>query len=272
MSNQIKLIVSDLDGTIVTKKYVLAPGIKDAVSAARARGVHFALCTGRMFGAAQKYADELGLDEPIISYNGAMVQRRNGDVIGANYLGSELVKSLLDFIDEHEWYVQLYEDDVLYYAKKGKVTDEYERANHLRGVEVGDDGMRSHAERVPKLLVVRNSEAEADATLEMLRETFAGKIAVVKSTPTFVEVVPPEVNKGEGLRVLANEYGIDMSETMAMGDAGNDVSMIKAAGVGVAMGNATDEAKAAADYVTTNVDEGGAADAIRQFVLEKDDK
>lgn len=268
-NNRIKLIVSDIDGTLLTKRYEFAPGVEEAVAEARARGVIFVVCTGRMHAAAMRYARMLSLTEPIISYNGAVVKEQNGDVIEASYFSPSLFGRLLLYVEARGWYAQSYEDDEFYYPRAIPATIEYEEANKLKGHEVGFDGMLSRSARVPKLLVMRGTAEEADEALRDIKKSFDGEILAVKSTATYIEITMPGVSKGHGLSVLARRYGVSLGETMAMGDAGNDISMIEAAGVGVAMGNATDDVKAAADFVTTSVDDGGSAMAINRFVLGK---
>ena len=95
------------------------------------------------------------------------------------------------------------------------------------------------------------------------------KYTIVRSTPFFLEILRPEENKGSGISLLAKEIGLKQEEIICVGDAGNDKHMIEYAGLGVAMGNATDEIKGMADYVTLSNDEDGVAHVINKFILEE---
>ena len=103
-------------------------------------------------------------------------------------------------------------------------------------------------------------------TLE-LAASFAGRLNVVRSHPLFVEIISPRVSKGRGVAHLADLYGVSRAQTIAVGDSGNDLSMVQWAGLGVAMGNASADVKAVADWIAPPVSEDGVAAVIERFVL-----
>lgn len=263
----IKLIVSDLDGTMLNARYEIHADNLAAVREAMARGVRVTIATGRMFVAALPFARQLGLAMPLIAYNGALIRTMDGADVFALYLSPPLVARLLRFVFAQGWYVQLYSDERLYYRESTPAAREYEAITGVCGHAVGEDGLLARTDRVTKLLLIRPTPAEADAALAALHERFPGEIATSKSVDNYVEVVHPEVSKGKAVVELAARCGIAPEEIMALGDGGNDVPMLAACGLGVAMGNARPRVQAVAKAITGLADEGGVAQAIRKYVL-----
>ena len=268
MHKKIRMIVSDLDGTMVDDTFQIPEDNIKAVKEASARGVLVTIATGRMYCSALPYARRLGIDVPLIAYNGAIVKTVGGERISAEFLPSDVVKNVLRFIFEHGWYVQLYREGKLYYAKATEAALAYEKASGVPGNAVGEEGLLERTDEVPKLLVVTKDEASGDEALAMLSEKFPTEIMAMKSKSNYIEVVVPGVSKAKAVIALAAKHGIAADEIMALGDSGNDVSMLKACGLGVAMGNATEEVKAEADVVTGICEKGGVAEAIYRYVLE----
>ena len=268
MHKKIRMIVSDLDGTMVDDTFQIPEENIKAVKEAAARGVLVTIATGRMYRSALPYAKKLGIDVPLIAYNGAIVKTVGGERISTEFLPPDVVKRVLRFVFEHGWYVQLYSEGKLYYAEATEAALAYEKASGVPGNAVGKEGLLERTDEVPKLLVVTKDEASGDEALSMLAEAFPSEILVMKSKANYIEVVLPGVSKAKAVLELAQKHGIAADEIMALGDSGNDVSMLKACGLGVAMGNASEAVKAEADAVTGICEEGGAAEAIHRYVLE----
>ncbi len=268
MHKKIRMIVSDLDGTMVDDTFHIPEENIKAVKEAAARGVLVTIATGRMYRSALPYAKKLGIDVPLIAYNGAIVKTVGGERISTEFLPPDVVKRVLRFVFEHGWYVQLYSEGKLYYAEATEAALAYEKASGVPGNAVGKEGLLERTDEVPKLLVVTKDEASGDEALSMLAEAFPSEILVMKSKANYIEVVLPGVSKAKAVLELAQKHGIAADEIMALGDSGNDVSMLKACGLGVAMGNASEAVKAEADVVTGICEEGGVAEAIHRYVLE----
>jgi Cof subfamily protein (haloacid dehalogenase superfamily) len=117
-----------------------------------------------------------------------------------------------------------------------------------------------------KMMMI-DEPALLDEIIPLIPESFMEKYTVVKSTPFFLEILNKEVHKGAALERLATHLGLDRSEVMALGDNENDVTMIEYAGLGIAMANATENVKNAADIITASNDEHGVAEAIKQYIL-----
>lgn len=267
----IRMIVSDLDGTILDASYQMSEKTKAAIREATARGVRVLLATGRMFASAVRYAKELALDTPVISHNGGVVQEMDGTLLHADFLAAETAARVLRYVFARGWYVQLYRLDGLFFAADTEKARFYRTASAVSGEVVGEDGLLARTEGVPKLLVVADAPAHTAAILAEIAAAFPGEIDVMQSTATYIEIVPTGVSKASAMLKVAAGYGISAEEIMALGDSGNDVAMLRAAGLGVAMGNAAPEVKRAADVVTTSVAEDGAALAVRRYVLGRGD-
>jgi Cof subfamily protein (haloacid dehalogenase superfamily) len=124
--------------------------------------------------------------------------------------------------------------------------------------------------KLNKVLAINYDENFINKLIEELREKYP-EIYVVRSFKYFCEIANKEATKGNAIKFLANKYGIKIEEVMAIGDQNNDIEMVETAGVGVAMGNGTEEIKKAADYITTSVDEDGFVKAVNKFVWGLED-
>ena len=268
MHKKIRMIVSDLDGTMLNAAFQIPKENIEAVKEAAGKGVLVTIATGRMYRSALPYAKELGIDVPLIAYNGAIVKTVGGERIETSFLPPDVVRKVLKFVFSNGWYVQLYRDGNLYYEVLKETARAYEKASGVPGEAVGKEGLLERADEVPKLLVVTKDGPSGDEALRLLAEAFPDEIMVMKSTDTYIEVVSPGVSKAKAVLSLAKSRGIEADEIMALGDSGNDVSMLKACGLGIAMGNASEKVKAEADAVTGSCENGGVAEAIRRYVLE----
>lgn len=263
----IKLFVTDLDGTLLPSgAEVPRRNIEAAQRAVRA-GVTVTIATGRMYRAALPVARALGVDVPIITYNGAVIKSVSGKVYDENFLPSDVVREVLAFCRARDWHVQLYADDVLYFAEHDAYAEAYEENQALRGETVGWDGLAAHAEHVAKLLVISDDAAQTAERVAALNEAFGGRVQAMRSNPAYTEVVVPGVTKASALRKLAAMLAVPLDAVMAIGDSNNDLPMLQAAGHSVAMGNALPEVKAVCEFSVGTCEEGGFAEAIERYVL-----
>ena len=157
----IKLFVTDLDGTLLPAgQEVPAANIK-AVRDMVAAGVIFTIATGRMYFASVEIARSLGVDVPIITYNGALIKTVGGEIFHSAYLDPDLIVEITNFCQERNWHLQSYSNDNLYYPKYNDFARGYEKALKIaKGTAIGWDGMRKYTENVPKLLCVSSSADE----------------------------------------------------------------------------------------------------------------
>ena len=264
---EIKMLATDLDGTLLPTGSRVPEENIAAVQRAVKAGVVVTIATGRMFRAALPVAEAIGASVPIITYNGALIKSVDGHVYAAHYLPEDVVRAALDFCRARGWYVQLYADDVLYFAEHTAESAGYEAEQQIKGETVGWDGLYAHTAHVAKLLSISSGAEETDVRIKELGAHLAGRADVVRSNPKYAEIVSHGVSKAAALTQLAGLLHIPMENVMAIGDSNNDLPMLRAAGHSVAMGNALPEVKEACEFLTGDCEKGGFAEAVEKFVL-----
>lgn len=243
---QIKLIALDMDGTLLDDDLTVSPANREAIAHAQQKGVHVVLSTGRYILSAREYAESLGLTTYIVSSNGSEVWSYEGDLVERHVLPAEMV----------EWM----RDTARYYGTRfwGTAADGVWHAEDFPEDVYGHDWLKC------------GFSTEDDRTRQTVWESLQAtrQLELTNSSPWNIEVNPKGISKATGLLTVCQLIGLTMQNVMAVGDSLNDVAMIKAAGCGVAMGNAQQPVKKAADWVTGTNTEDGVAQAIQRFVLE----
>jgi Cof subfamily protein (haloacid dehalogenase superfamily) len=270
----IKLVTIDIDDTLVNSDRVITPRVKQAINEATAAGVKIVLTTGRPLTGVVDYLDELGLnhsdDQYAVTYNGGMVQTTSGQALGGAQLSRADYVELRQLADELGAYLQVETLEAAYTADKDvnfwAIRENFiiKMPLHIKPLSEMTDDM----DYVKFMLI--GEEAEINRYRDSLPQAIQDKYYIVKSTPHHLEFMNKKATKGGGLRVLAERLGLSIDQTMALGDQQNDITMIEAAGLGVAMANAVDEVKAVADAQTTSQNEDGVGVAIEKWVLGKD--
>lgn len=270
----IKLITIDIDDTLVNTAKQVTPRVKAALQEATAQGVKVVLTTGRPLPGVQEYLDELGLnhqdDQYAITYNGGVVQTTNGEELGGKELAYSDYLRLREVADELGAYLQVETIDAAYTSAK-EINYWASRENFLIKMPLiikPVDEMDPNDHYVKFMFI--GDEADIDSWRDALPADVKEEYYIVKSTPQHLEFMHKDATKGSGLLTLVAKLGIDRSETMALGDQQNDVTMIEAAGLGVAMGNAVPEVKAVADVETTTQNTDGVGVAVEKWVLGRD--
>ena len=263
----IKMITIDLDGTPLRSGGSVSGGTVRTLQAARDKGVVVAIATGRMYQTARPYGERLGLgDSPLLLFAGGLIETlESKKILFQQVIPREWAQELADLARRRGWQLQTYIDDVLRAARDDEWIRDYERITHSKACICGDDFY--HVQGDCNKLLSRGGHDDLVARKALIEKTFPGRFNVLFSAPTFLEIMPQGVDKGEGIRRLGELYGIGTDEIMALGDSQNDLDMLKAAGFPVAMANAAEEVKAAAAYVTASNDDDGVAAAVEKFVL-----
>ncbi|MBN2391135.1 MAG: HAD family phosphatase [Anaerolineae bacterium] len=264
----IRLAVFDLDGTLMGADQKIRPRVTQAVGQAQEQGVIVTLATGRMFTATECFARELNVTAPLICYQGGWIQALDGPVLRRIMLPTTLAQEAIALGAANGWHVLLYAEGQLFVEEFLYPVAFYD-ALLGSGVTVGEPWVSILAayNGVDKVLYVAEPE-QIPAMAEVLQERFAGVAEIVRSHAMFIEVVPLGANKGSALAWLAQHFDIPREEVLAAGDQENDLAMIKWAGVGVAMGNATPPVQQVADWIAPPVTEDGAAVLLERFVLD----
>ena len=263
----IKLFVTDLDGTLLLSGQDVPPNNIKAVQDMVKAGVIFTIATGRMYSASVNIARSLGVDVPIITYNGALIKSAGGKMFHTDYLSPEIIIEITNFCEARNWHLQSYSNDILYYPEYNDFAKGYEEALKINGKAIGWDGLRKYIENVPKLLSITSGAEETAERISTLKAKFGEKINAIRSNANYVEITCPKVSKAAAIKILANKWNIDNSEVMVIGDSYNDLPMLKSAGHSVAMGNAPDDVKSVCEFVTGNCDDDGFSQAVYKYVL-----
>ncbi|QHA01696.1 Cof-type HAD-IIB family hydrolase [Dehalobacter restrictus] len=264
----IRLVAIDLDETLLNHKWQISEGNIKAIRRAVAKGVMVTLATGRMAASARKYASQLGLDVPIITYNGALIEHSlSREIIYHQVIPSGLAVEIIQHLQSKEVYTQVFIKDEVFTDKRNQYSRDYEE---MTGIKVLEEDvlqiLRQEPEGAEKILCI-SDEAYLQAATADLRQIYADRLHFTRSKPFFLDMIDKEVNKGSALKALAANFGILPEEIIAIGDNFNDREMLMFAGIGVAMGNAHQELKEIADYITASNKEDGVAKVFEKFVL-----
>ena len=265
-----KLIALDMDGTLLNEEKRVTERTKKAIQAARDKGVTVVIATGRPIDGVTRYLEELDMftdKDYVLSYNGGLVlNTKSREVICKIGLLGEDVHYLYNLSKELGVNIHAFsEKNGLVTPKNSKYTEVEAEINNIKINEIDFNTIESD-ESFIKIMMIDEPEILQNAVDYLPKEVYE-KYTVVRSTPYFLEFLNKEVNKGTGVELLAKHLGIKREEIITMGDAGNDLHMIEYAGMGIAMGNAFEEVKAAANYITDTNEEDGVAKAIEKFVL-----
>lgn len=267
----IRLLAVDIDDTLLNDDLVIPEDTNWAIAKARELGIMVTLVTGRMFQSSVPFARELALseDQPIITYNGAMTRTIGGELINHIPIDRDVAEEVITLCQAKRWTLNVYHEDNLYVDAVNENVRYYQALGKMEVFPVGNllDFRRAGDKELSKLLIVGKEEEIAERVVEM-QKLLGERAHVVRSKKRFIEITHPKANKGAALKNLAESLGFEREEVMAIGDSNNDVSMIKYAGVGVAVGNALPNVKEAADFVADNKDKSAVAHAIHEIILQ----
>jgi len=265
----IKLVAIDLDGTLLDNDLKISPRAKEAIHHVRQKGVEVTLATGRLFASARVFADELGLNLPLVTYQGALVKvSGTGEVLYRRNVPADLAQQVVKLAKDRGCTINFYLDDCVYVETMTPEAEEYARKYNAVVREAGDLSRFSRFEPI-KLLVIDYDEYMIDAFWRECREIFGDSLYVTKSMPEYLEFLHPEASKAKGIDAVAHHLGITSREVMAVGDSYNDIDMLEYAGFAVVMGNAREEVKAKADYITRSNEDDGVAEALEMLICGK---
>jgi Cof subfamily protein (haloacid dehalogenase superfamily) len=268
-----RLLALDLDGTTVEGGQQPTQRVIDAIAAAVAHGAHVVVATGRPYVSARRYAAALGLCTPVICFQGALVKECGGEerTLFAEGVPAEPFAEVVALAQAQRLELNIYTQDRIYRGPTVYSPEFYDlwfggETRPVDSLVAAFDGLRGRADPVLKGLFI-SEETDGDRLTHDLQARVGDRMTVMRSHPLFVEVTSPNASKGNALSVVADWYGVSRAETIAVGDSGNDVSMVAWAGLGVAVANATPDVLAVADWVAPAVTDEGVATVIERFIL-----
>lgn len=270
----IQMILLDLDGTLLTSDKRLSPGNRAALERAAARGVHIVPSTGRFYSGMPQVVRELPFVRYVVSINGALIYDAAEDkVLRRADIAPEDADRLFQRMEQLPVLYDCFIDgwgcmDRRQYEQVESFVEDPGLRRMILELRRPVDDLRGYVVRtgtpVQKTQMFFREAAARNAELERMIRDFSD-MSVTSSYPLNIEINAKSASKGEGLRFLCRHLGIDPRDAMACGDGSNDISMLQAAGVGVAMANADPRLLAAADYVTGGNDSDGVAEAVERF-------
>ena len=248
------LFLTDLDGTILNEKKQVTPKTEKALTEFVRRGNTFAICTGRDMNSARSVYQGLGLSLPgsfVVAYNGGQIYSVDLDeTIFRIGIEKEMVAELFAMAREYGVHIHTYNDRFILTPEYNECMDFYRRV--IKTPVIVSEKIMEFVEVPPcKMICIELHDHEKQERFrKAVLERFGDTLDLMYSNAYYLELIPKESGKGSALLRLRDLLGIRPDHTMAAGDADNDISMIKAAGIGIAMKNAADTVKAAADVVT----------------------
>ena len=272
VSEDVRLVVADVDGTLVTPDKVLTPRARAAVQAVMTSGIAFTITSGRPPRGMKMLIDELQLVDPIDAFNGGLLVKPDLSVIHQNLLPRAILQPTIDILTRYKLDVWIYSDkDWFVTSRHGPHVDHEEWTVKFPPIVVPNFAgvLDRVADRVAKIVGV-SDDFDAVARCESdVRQECGEHVSASRSQPYYLDVTHPQANKGEVVSVLSEMLHVPTANIATIGDMPSDVYMFQRSGVSIAMGNASSDVQKAARFVTGfNTDEGFAL-AMERFVLRK---
>ena len=264
--NRVRLVVADVDGTLVTPDKVLTPRTGAVVRAIIEAGIAFTITSGRPPLGMKPLIDDLQLHDPIAAFNGGLLVRPDLSVIREHLIPSEAAQAVIDILTKDTLDVWVYGGKDWYVkSRHGPHVDREEWTVKFPPTVVSTyDGL---LDRIVKIVGVNDDHDVMARCVEEVQRQFGQHVSAALSQPYYLDVTHPKANKGEVVNALSAMLAIPTAQIATIGDMPNDVLMFERSGVSIAMGNASVDVQRAATFVTTSNREEGFALAMERFVL-----
>ena len=281
----IKLIASDLDGTIIDENHTISKNNFDAIKAINDKNINFAICTGKTYPIIKGICSQFNANYGIFGNGNQIVNLKTGEEIYKNLLTPEQIASCLHISKKHNLHVHLYTnedvitEDLMYMDLRNYKLRErklYDSSLEFIIVKDIEEYLKSHNVDICKLIISSSNSLDSvkkkisdipDLSINHIQKRGKYKDNVIDKEYEYLDITPKNTNKSNALEILGNYLNVNKSEIMSIGDGINDIEMVKNAGVGIAVANAYDELKQVATYTTENpAGKGGFAEAVYKFI------
>jgi len=264
--NGVRLVVADVDGTLVTPDKVLTPRTGAVVRAIIEAGIAFTITSGRPPLGMKPLIDDLQLQDPIAAFNGGLLVRPDLSVIREHLIPSEAAQAVIDILTKDTLDVWVYGGKDWYVkSRHGPHVDREEWTVKFPPTVVS--AYEGLLDRIVKIVGVNDDHDVMARCVEEVQGQFGQHVSAALSQPYYLDVTHPKANKGEVVNALSAMLAIPTTQIATIGDMPNDVLMFERSGVSIAMGNASVDVQRAAMFVTTSNREEGFALAMERFVL-----
>jgi Cof subfamily protein (haloacid dehalogenase superfamily) len=269
---QIRLVLSDVDGTLVDSKKRLTDRAKYAVQELKRRGILFAITSGRPPRGMKHLLEDLRLSTPVAAFNGGMLLTPELKILSQKTLDREIAKHVVQTILDRHHDVWIYRgQDWLIRDRNAPHVDQEMRTVQFEPKVVPDlfdDAASNQFDDIVKIVGVSNNVSDLEQTSREVWKDFSPNLSAALSQPYYLDVTHPEANKGFVVKFLSDYFKIPPQEIATLGDMPNDIEMFNRSGLSIAMGNGGDEVKQSASKVTDSFDDEGFAKAIENYILK----
>jgi Cof subfamily protein (haloacid dehalogenase superfamily) len=263
---KIRLVLADVDGTLVTKDKILTERAQQAVSRLHDRDLLFAITSGRPPLGMKMLIEPLKLKTPVAGFNGGVFTNPDLSVISSLTLAPEIAQETLELIGKHKLVAWLYTADTWFVPDpKGPHVDREAWTVKFPPKVLTD--FKPYLDKAVKIVGVSDDKEAMNQCEAECQKALKGHASAQKSQPYYLDVTNPHANKGGVVEYLAQHYKMDQAEIAVLGDMPNDVPMFEKAGMSIAMGQASDEVKAQANFVTASYEDEGFAKALEDHFL-----
>lgn len=271
-SADVRLLVLDIDGTILDESNRIRDSVAQAIRSAKLRGVAVAIATGRRYQSSLHAYNSIGSTLPLICYEGALIREPGNGFVHRHWpLESRVATQILDHTERlsqsGRLSVHFYIEDDVYVSNLNGASSNYFAGSN---VEPTVTDLRELSNEAITKVMVLSDDAQVIARLSsQLKDSCSRTQVKQHESITLLEAFHPDVNKRLAVSYLAEEVmGLRPENVMAVGDDFTDIEMLRYAGIGVAIGNAPAAVKASADWVTTNIEDDGVARAVERWLLD----
>lgn len=261
----IKLVATDIDGTILPYSGRFTYEVTECISKMQALGIKVVVVTGRMHKGAVKIAQELNLNTPVVSYNGGYIKDTDNTVLYERYLTPAQTEQIVFWARENDVHLNLYSNETLYSENDCEEIRRYALYQKL-DYNIADFTTLNY-NKIHKLLAIDYNDSERVTEWVDEMSVRFPELYIIKSTPYFCEFSPKEATKSCAVGFLQEYWNLKKEEILTIGDQDNDIELLKAGGISVAMENGTEALKSYADYITDCVDNNGFVKAMEELVL-----
>jgi Cof subfamily protein (haloacid dehalogenase superfamily) len=268
MSPRVRLLLSDVDGTLVPHDKVLTPATLLAVQHLRDAGIQFALTSSRPPRGLHMYLEPLALTTPIAAFNGGMIVDTKSTILEEHTIDDDVVPVIIGVLDDHDVPVWVYRGQEWYVrdANGAHVQHEADVCQFQPLTVANFDGV---SDGVAKIVGATDDVDALTKAREVIETQVGARVSATNSQTYYLDVTNPHANKGAVVDYLAQRFDISRDFIATIGDAHNDVSMFERSGLSIAMGNAEDDVKASASHVTSSNEDDGFAHAVENFILSR---
>jgi len=261
-----RLLVLDIDGTLLDDNNIITQNTYKSLKLLKEKDILITFATGRLYNDAACFARKLDTYSPMIVLHGAQIKSCDGVTLKEVFLEPDVVVNLIDIAREKNLAFQAFQNDCLLIEKRKKWHNLYIKYSYQKPEIIHVNDMNSVLKNKITQFSFLGEKSDLIRLKKLIKNQMESKISIACSHDNLLEIVGPDVNKGNALIELADILNTPVSQVITIGDSYNDIEMIKIAGLGVAMGNAPSKVKDAADFVTKDNNHEGISYFISKFI------